>query len=390
MNRISPFKPFNWICNPIALSMRICNPLICLLLFSTLCLAPASAQRRKAKAAVPEKTPEETLYDELLPSTAKVMFIDSVVVDKETFLSSLNIPKDLGTLTSDGDGVSYTNEFADTRISSSADTISGRRMFLSHRYGSTWEEPRELTEITGDDADYPFLMADGVTLFFSASGTGTVGGRDIFRTTYNADDLEFYSATNIGLPYNSPANEYLLAISDFDNLGWLVTDRNQPDGWVCIYTFEPTAQRETFDEDTDKKEIKAYASLNSIADSWTFGDRDAALQRKTAAEARMNQAGQTESIYFVVDDNTIYTSISDFPSNATKVQYISIDDDKQKLQMLQKLLDSTRENYSTASRQKRYEIGRQIAELETETEQLSADIAEAEKKLRNKILSTKR
>lgn len=377
-----------------------------LLIISTLAATPVSAQRKRAKVAVPEKTPEEKLYDELLPSTAKVMFIDSVVVDKQTFLNSLNIPNDLGTLTIDESGASYTNEFADTRINSSADTINGRRLFLSHRYGSIWEEPRECLTAQAEvlDADYPFLMADGVTLFFSATGTGTVGGRDIFRTTYNADDMAFYIPTNIGLPYNSPANEYLLAISDFDNLGWLVTDRNQPDSMVCIYTFEPTAQRETFDEDSYSGSggVREYAALKSIADSWAFGDRDAALQRRAEMNRRLSNPAQTlvqsdfgsdctvTAEVFVVDDNTVYTSVTDFPSNATKVQYISITDDKRKLQKLQKLLDSTRETYSAASRTKRYEIGRQIAELEAETEQLSDDISQAEKRLRQQILDNKR
>ncbi len=357
-----------------------------LFLLSSLCLAPASAQKRKAKAktAVLEKTPEQILYDDLLQSTAKIMFIDSVVVDKDAFLSSLSLPKDLGTVEVTSDGVSYTNEFGDTRVFSSSDSISGRRLFMSHRYGSKWEEPQELSELDNKDADFPFLMADGVTLLFSAGGVGTVGGRDIFRTSYNADDMAFYSATNIGLPFNSPANEYLLAISDFDNLGWLVSDRNQPEGKVCIYTFEPTGQRETFDEDTSEKEIKAYASISCIADTWAYGDREAAMKRVAAFAARMQSAQQTESIEFVVNDETVYTSLTDFQSKANRVQYMSIAEDRQKLEMLEKLLESTRESYSTAKKSKRYEIGRKIAELEEETEQLSQEIAEAEKVLRNK------
>lgn len=48
------------------------------------------------------------------------------------------------------------------------------------------------------------------------------------------------------MPFNSTANEYLLAIDDYDTLGWLVTDRNQPADSVCIYTFEPTSIRKDF------------------------------------------------------------------------------------------------------------------------------------------------
>ena len=62
--------------------------------------APAQAQsknkRVKAKA-VPEMTEEEELaeemYDTMLLSTAKIMFIDSVVVDSAAFLSNILLNK---------------------------------------------------------------------------------------------------------------------------------------------------------------------------------------------------------------------------------------------------------------------------------------------------------
>ncbi len=299
------------------------NKFFTFFLLASLVTAPASAQSRKAKAAE-KKTPEQELYDELLLSTAKIMFIDSLVVDKETFLSLLPLPKDVGTLTGKNGDVEYTNEFADTRIVASGDTISGRHLYIAHRYGDEWEEARQLSEIENEMADYPFLMTDGITLYFSAEGEGTVGGRDIFRTTYDAEDHTFYYATNMGLPFNSPQNDYLLAISDMDNLGWLVSDRNQEEGKVCIYTFEPTAQRVTFDEDTDPELIKNYAEIRHIKDSWTFGDLIAARERKAALLERLEEKEEDESIMFVVNDNTVYTSLSDFKSDADREEYRKI------------------------------------------------------------------
>jgi len=361
-----------------------------LLLASSICFSPAFAQKRKSKAkakkvvvVVPEKTPEEKLFEELLPSTAKIMFIDSVVVDKAEFLKRLPLASEMGKVSVSKERTSFVNEFENTCIFASGDTITGRHLYMTHRYGTKWEEPSLLSELPQPMADYPFLMPDGVTLYFSAEGEGTVGGRDIFRTTYNADDAHFYEATNMGMPFNSPANEYLLAFSDLDNLGWLVSDRYQPEDKVCIYTFEPTAQRQTFDEDTDESVLKSYALTEQIKDTWQFGDRTAAIQRRDAMLVRMNSKQTTDRVEFVVNDQTTYTSLSDFKSANGKKKYQAIVADRSKLVQLQSLLDSSRTRYADASKSKKYEIGRQIKSLEEEVNALETDIAKAEKALRN-------
>ncbi|MFR3186749.1 MAG: hypothetical protein ACLTOV_01045 [Phocaeicola sp.] len=43
----------------------------------------------------------------------------------------------------------------------------------------------------------------------------------------------------MGMPFNSPYNDYMYALDDFNNLGWFATDRFQPEGKVCIYVFAP-------------------------------------------------------------------------------------------------------------------------------------------------------
>lgn len=361
--------------------------LLSVILFS-LCLSPADAQRRKTKTKtkkveVIEKTPEEKLYEELLPSTAKVMFIDSVVVDKKDFLRMVPMSSDMGKMYVDGEKVVYTNEFGSTMLYASGDTISGRDIYITNKYGEKWETPRQLTEVENKMKDYPFLMSDGVTLYFSAEGDGTIGGRDIFRTTYNADAGVFYEAINMGMPYNSTANDYMLAISDMDNLGWLVTDRNQPEGKVCIYTFEPTAQRETFGEDTDTEILQPYAKISRISDTWQFGKRDEALERKAAMLSRMNRSHSSAAWQFVVNDNTTYTKLSDFKSKENRIKFEALLKTKNELKELSTLLDNARERYATAQKTKKHEIGRQIVSLEKEVMTLEENVLQTEKEIRN-------
>ncbi len=331
-----------------------------LVLALTLQVSTASAQKRKTtakKVVKVEKTPEQLLYEELLPSTAKIMFVDSLVVDRATFLSAMQLPTEMGTLSAKGARTSYTDEFALTRITADGDSTS-RALVMARRAGTEWETdpatPLRGGQEIGLLPDYPFLLTDGVTLYFSAEGEGTVGGRDLFRTTYDADGMQFYEPVNMGLPYNSPANDYLLAISEYDNLGWLVTDRNQEDGRVCIYTFEPTATRSTFGEDADPEEVRNYAMLTSIEQSWGYGDVEAAKRRKAEMFQRITS--------------------STLNANNSRARGTALEEKQAKLDSLNKLLESSRENYAKASRSTQRDIGRKIIALEIETEQLQAEI----------------
>ncbi|MCD8306219.1 MAG: hypothetical protein LUC49_06145 [Prevotella sp.] len=358
------------------------NKIILLLFLALLPVAQGWAQSRKAKAQ-PVKTPEEALYDELLLSTAKVMFIDSIVADKDSFLTLIPLPEDAGTLSIENGRAAYTNSFADTRLFASGDTISGQHLYISRRYGNEWDVPAQLSELDNEKPDYPFLMADGITLYFSAEGEGTAGGRDIFRTIYNTDDLAFYEATNIGLPFNSPANDYLLAISDIDNIGWLVTDRRQEEGKVCIYTFSLPAQRVAFDEDTPEDELRSFAEIRQISDTWAFGDIAGARQRLQAITSRTDTNEDEGKIMFVVNDRTVYTSPDDFSSDDARRQFSEIEQSKKKIAALESLIESMRKTYSSTPPAKRYSAARKIAELEKETDALRHDTAQAEKELRN-------
>ena len=48
--------------------------------------------------------------------------------------------------------------------------------------------------------NYPFVMSDGITLFFAAKGDKSVGGYDIFTTTFDSESGKFYQPQNYGLP----------------------------------------------------------------------------------------------------------------------------------------------------------------------------------------------
>jgi hypothetical protein len=372
-----------------------------LLLFLLLSMVPALAQNRKkttpkkTNVNVKAETPGQKLYKEMLPATEKVMFIDSVVVDKSDFLSKIPLNAESGKLDlyshmntgEDPDATNaYLNELGTKCYYSSGDTIYGRHIYYTELIGNTWSEPQKIKELSRENTspDYPFLLTDGVTLYFSAKGNGCLGGDDIFMTHYDTDNNQYYAPQNIGLPYNSKHNDYLLAIDDFDKLGWLVTDRRQPEGKVCIYTFVPNETRIGFDADnlTDTQ-LESYANIQSIRDTWKFGDRNAALKRLHDMKTRTANHQSRKQAEFVVNDQVTYHQESDFQSSEGRQLYEQYLTKKKALSDLEANIDQQRAQWRKAQRNEKEQLATDIKKAEKNIEQLNADIHLLEKKIRN-------
>lgn len=362
------------------------------------CLCTASyAQRKKVKTA-PKPKPQpvqlsaaELLYRNMLGATAKVMFIDSVVVEKSLFLSSIPLNPEAGTLTSYPaffkvhkclDGSVYENEFKNTIYYSEGDSTRRTGIYTSDRIGTEWSEPQRLSEI-GDDFEqqnYPFLMADGITLFFAAKGANSLGGYDLFMTRKDGETGKFFQPENYGMPFNSTANDYLLAIDEMDNLGWLVSDRFQPEGKVCIYTFVPTAQRMSFKEgEVSQQQLESYAKLTNIAQTWAFGNRASALKSIEALKARSAKTAKTAAFRFPINDAKVYTSLSDFKTKQGKELYMELTE----LYKRQAKAIETLEEKRTSYHKGRYKEAEAIRALEKTVEQLNVKVHATEKAIRN-------
>lgn len=355
----------------------------------------ATAQKKgKVKTKRPTTTvvesPDLKLYKSMIPSTAKIMFVDSLVVDKKDFLTQIPLISEAGKLSMrDSLHSQYLNEFGDRWIFAHGDNTSSA-LYTADKLADKWSTPTPIFNQTEgiEKANYPFLMADGVTLYFAAKGRNTMGGYDIFMSTFDHDNGVYYSPENIGLPFNSTANDYLLAIDDIDNLGWLVTDRRQPEGKVCIYTFVPTASRIGF-EDTDLStvEIERYSRILSIADTWKFGNRKAAMAKLSDIKKRIvAKTIKTQSNNkFVVNDNIIYTSANDFKSPTAKKMYREWLDKKRTLKTVTSKLDETRKTYRDSSNPSADAY--KINTLENKQESLFNEIKQLEKNIRSTELN---
>lgn len=362
---------------------------------------PVAAQKRKnvprkaAKPSVVKESPADRLYNSMLPATAKVMIIDSTVVDKDGFLSKVPLNKESGSIMSHeaffhknqqpGTSV-YLNEFRNSCYFAEGDSVQGTSIYAMNLLGDKWSEPESLEGIGDEFAgqNYPFMMADGITLFFAAKGEKSIGGYDIFMTLFDRDSGRFYTPENYGLPFNSRANDYLIAFDDLDTLGWFVSDRYQPEGKVCIYTFVPTNPRQNFDGDNlSEKQLRQLADVASIKDTWAWGDRDKAMERLKKMIERNSRRNDAEDISFVINDNVTYHNLGEFRSSGNRQRFITLKQDKTALLREERELGELRNRYAASSDSVKAELKQDILRKEEEIEKNRLQIRQQEKELRN-------
>ena len=314
----------------------------------------------------------------MFKSVEKVAVIDSFVVNKNNFLDAYKISKTSGTilLNESKNGTLYENEMGNRRIfSEMKDSLM--QLYTQEKLLDGWEEKVAIESLNDDcNLNFPFLMGDGTTLYFASDGEGTLGGYDIFVTRYDSEDNTFLRPSNIGMPFNSIANDYLYAVDEFNNLGWFVTDRNQPADTVCVYVFVPNESKQLYNyEATDPQVIKDAATLRSIRTTWTDEKQvREARQRLAALKYAKEEETKANDFHFIIDDSATYTTWTDFRSKEAQNAYRQLVQKEKDLQLLQDNLAMKRDQYEAENGLGKKKLEPSILDLEKRIPQLMDEV----------------
>jgi hypothetical protein len=164
-------------------------------------------------------------------------------------------------------------------------------------------------------------MPDGATIYFASNNEESLGGYDIFVTRYNTNSDTYLAPEQMGMPYNSIYNDYLFVLDENKNLGWFVSDRFQPEDKVCVYLFIPDASRSRIESDSIE-EKRNRAMISAIQDTWKQADYTDLIQ--LAYEESPGNKTPQKDFEFVINDNTVYYTLSDIKSDEAKVIIKSI------------------------------------------------------------------
>lgn len=326
----------------------------------------------------------------MIRGVEKVAVIDSFVVDKQDFLKAYKLSADAGDIQITENGVKFTNEMGDKQLQSVRNAEGQASLYSSMKLINQWSKPEAVTSINElGNADYPFVAGDGITMYYASDNEESMGGYDIFVTRYDSDDNSYLRPDNLGMPFNSPANDYMYVIDDLNNLGWFVSDRRQPEGKVCVYVFVPNASKEVYDyENGDPEQIAALARLDRISDTCTDEEKvRTARQQLSALIYSKEENTRKVDFTFIVDDSATYHSLSDFRSAEARQQFQLLQQKEKDLESLIGQLDQKREAYAQAAESNRANMAPGMLDMEKRVEQLRQDVEELTNKVRNTEIS---
>lgn len=116
------------------------------------------------------------------------------------------------------------------------DGSTGRDIYYAVKVSpDKFSKPVKLPTINTEfDEDYPFLHPDGRTLYFSSKGFNSMGGYDVFKSTYDDATGTWSSPVNLEFPINSPDDDYLFVTDSSEKYAYFSTGRQSPPGKIDV------------------------------------------------------------------------------------------------------------------------------------------------------------
>ncbi len=339
----------------------------------------------------------------MLDHVEKIAIIDSIVVNKDMFFKYYRLSAGTGTLNdktalpfsiADSAAVVFAPE-SGSRMMWGMDysmddsiNISRKCLFETQKlYDGNWDKATLLDKSVNTDGDssYPFMMSDGTTLYYANNGKESIGGYDIFISRKDSETGEYYAPQNIGMPYNSPFDDYMLVIDEFTGVGWWATDRNRIPGKVTIYVFIPNSVRVNYSP--EEPSLISYAKIDDIKSTWNGIDyRDKLQDIKSLSQ---NKTEERHDFLFHLKNGVLYTRFDQFKNSearhrmeeliVTQQNYIS---DKERLNRL-------RVQYSKVAGVQRNSLKGEILRLEEKVDAYPGNIEKIENAIRRLELKQK-
>jgi len=286
----------------------------------------------------------------LMSKVDDIVIVDSLVVNKSDFLRFYKFSSELGKLSQELlklnarqtiDKIKYTTQRKDRVYYS--DSIQGQMdIFTSYKLLDTWSDTVSVSNVinTSANENYPFLLLDGITMYFASDGENSMGGYDIFITRYTPASDSFLAPENVGFPFNSPANDYMMVIDEQRKLGWFATDRYQPAGKVKIYTFVPN-------DVTTIIRTENNDSLRSLAQLKIYRKLTKKLPETTVSN-NIPIKETDKQIEFVINDSVVYNHLSQFKSGEAIKLWAEMETLSEELKNKKIQLGKLRVEYSTS------------------------------------------
>ena len=213
----------------------------------------------------------------------KIVVLDSIQIPRNSFFKALKTSASAGSVgyipsfnlkkpDLKSNDVAFLSEGRDYLIAPVANSDGELHLWESYKLGDgTWESheifSNEMTT-TGDYA-FPFMSGDGQTLYFANNGDDSMGGFDLFVVQKEPITGKTLQPLNLGMPFNSPYDDFMLVVDEEKGLAWLATDRNSPGGDVTLYLYLLDDIRQNYPADTEN--LSELAKISNYRLTWEEG-----------------------------------------------------------------------------------------------------------------------
>ena len=251
-------------------------------------------------------------------------------------------------------GAVYIPEGANDIYYSAEDEDGIRNIYRTYLADSLWSAPMLINEqmTSSSDEIYPMLSPDGKSLYFASKGLYGMGGYDLYVSTWNPETKDWDVPVNMGFPYSSPYDDFLFINSEDGRYSIFASNRGCSKDSVCIYVLEYDGMpvRKAF---SDVAELRQLAALVPANDP-TRIDNGSAVE---------DQDPKSEETRLYIDKIKEVRSLRDSVSRFTS------------------RLDNLRNEYSSASDERKAELSATIQEKELLLPELNKTLQASVKEL---------
>ena len=335
--------------------------------------------------AVKEDIRYAKLAKSMLDHVEDIVVLDSITVDKEKFFEHYKLSPETGYIVPQSElpinieqsTIGFKDQSSTRLLWSMPDENGKMRLCETVKLiDGNWDTPKFIDEQIESNGDLicPFLMQDGMTLYYSSNDENTLGGYDIYFTRKDEDSGEFLKGRNIGMPYNSESNDYMMVLDDVTGYGWWATERNNIEGKVTIYVFKRNEIRKN--HRLDEINLPSLAQLSNYKLTWGDEDYQSVVYEIRNMDISTVEHRREVDFMFVIKKGLVYDSFIDFKSKDAAQEMKQLLSMYKERDLLKSKLSNSRIMYAKSN--SKNDIVNDILQLEKELNKLNEIIFKTE------------
>ncbi|MDY6147723.1 MAG: hypothetical protein SPI35_01735 [Porphyromonas sp.] len=227
----------------------------------------------------------------------------------------------------------------------------------------------------------PILTSDGYTVIFSAQGKESLGGYDLFLTR-KKEDGGFLTPVSLGMPFNSPFNDFLYAVNEELGIGFLLSDRFAPEGNLCIFVL---AARDEYPPVpiNDLENLRPFALLTPHQTTLDLETDYNPLRKRLKQKLGEDPDKAAQEFFIVISEEVVYRSTRDFRAPQSLALYHRYLEQQQRTHLLEQNLEQWRKDFREADTSVRNRLTPQIQQAEKQLPLLQEEEQETLNQLRS-------